>query len=74
MRVELTIGLIERAYTMSKDRKLVRTRQRQPDFVRKAGPMDTSRRIRERQEDRELRDELEEFMADYDGDYSVFGD
>lgn len=57
-------------------KRVVRTtsRQRQPDFVRKAGPMDTSRRIRERQRKQELQDAIDEWADDMNGTHSIFED
>lgn len=55
-----------------RERRLVRTRQRQPDFVRKAGPHDHRPARQSRKAD--IVEQLEEWAADYDGTHSVFED
>lgn len=58
--------------TTKQDRNLVRTRQRQPDFVRKAGPHKAApRRARDQQE---LQSALQEWAEDYADVHSVFED
>jgi len=54
------------------DRRLVRTRQRTPDFVRKAGPhKPTPQRVSRRAI---LTEALQEWAEDYQGTHSIFED
>ena len=58
--------------TAKQDRRFIRTRQRTPDFVRKAGAFDK----RKAKYEAELteREALEEWAQDYAGEHSVFED
>lgn len=62
------------ASTLKRDRPFIRTRQRQPDFVRKAGAMNDKRKDRIGNNADSVNDALDEWALDYEGSYSVFED
>ena len=55
-----------------RQQRLVRTRQRQADFVRKAGPHGNGKERTSRRAD--LASALNEWAEDYEGTHSIFGD
>lgn len=64
--------MMMRASSEKRERRLVRTRQRQPDFVRKAGPHKPEPKRMSRRA--ELVAELDEWAADYEGTHSIWED
>jgi hypothetical protein len=56
--------------TSKQERRLIRTRQRTPDFVRKAGPHTSPKRRSNRAE--ELQEAVNEWAEDYQGTHDIF--
>jgi len=57
--------------TSKQQRRLIRTRQRTPDFVRKAGPHSSPKR-RNQKVETELLEAVNEWAEDYAGTHDVF--